>query len=437
VRRFLKRFCWFFVWGAWLWLGVGLHRELPRELGPPLGVLPLDRGDHLVGFIKSDGLVVADEAALGDQRRLNVYDVDAARLRHRLQGPLVWNGGKVPDWHGLAIGLGRGEDGSSQSMQAIDLRTGDRRRLGPASWTVLAVHPSKPLVAFKDRSWNENRPFVFIIDVQTCERVCEWTDRQDDLRGVAFPNGQFLGNDDFLVFGTRQLDGGRRRVHHLVHVSVGKGELGRLAIDQPRAAVHLPMRGGRFVLQRAEGDGGVVEVVEFPTGRVLFSSANLSPELRQASAADWNSIPKLSPSGRSLFTWEGKLWDVAEGRLLWAPSKIDVVVQRDPPGDVFAVDESWSPVWEWFRIQRNTATTAVRSLETGRVLYRYWGDADLECVSSDCLRAVDRSGSVYELPLRADWPLLAFCQVVLGTPILSVWLVFWRRRRRLQRLALV
>jgi len=34
VRRRLPHFLWLAAWSFWLWLGFGLYRELPRDLGP-------------------------------------------------------------------------------------------------------------------------------------------------------------------------------------------------------------------------------------------------------------------------------------------------------------------------------------------------------------------------------------------------------------------
>src|SRR6476660_10364094 len=36
----IKRICWITAWGVWLWLGFGLYRELPRDLGRVVCKLP-------------------------------------------------------------------------------------------------------------------------------------------------------------------------------------------------------------------------------------------------------------------------------------------------------------------------------------------------------------------------------------------------------------
>src|SRR5688500_17339830 len=40
MNRF-RRACWTAARGVWLWLGFGLHQELPRDLGPPIVARPL------------------------------------------------------------------------------------------------------------------------------------------------------------------------------------------------------------------------------------------------------------------------------------------------------------------------------------------------------------------------------------------------------------
>ena len=68
-------------------------------------------------------------------------------------------------------------------------------------------------------------------------------------------------------------------------------------------------------------------------------------------------------------------------------------------------------------------------METGKVLHRYWGFGGLGCISNDGRLAVDTDGTVYEMPLRVNWPLLAACQTVLASPLILLWLgLGWRRR---------
>jgi len=48
--KWFKRCCWFSAWCVWLWLGFGLYRELPRDLGPVVCKLKLRQGEFVTSF---------------------------------------------------------------------------------------------------------------------------------------------------------------------------------------------------------------------------------------------------------------------------------------------------------------------------------------------------------------------------------------------------
>src|ERR1700752_391625 len=50
--KWFVRLLWLAAWAFWLWLGLGLYRELPRELGPELGTLSIGKGETILGFVK-------------------------------------------------------------------------------------------------------------------------------------------------------------------------------------------------------------------------------------------------------------------------------------------------------------------------------------------------------------------------------------------------
>src|SRR5688572_1621593 len=54
----LKRFLWLFAWSVWIWLGFGLYRELPRNLGSSAFMIPLDGKLLPLGFV-DNGSVLA------------------------------------------------------------------------------------------------------------------------------------------------------------------------------------------------------------------------------------------------------------------------------------------------------------------------------------------------------------------------------------------
>lgn len=56
--RWFKNFFWLAAWSLWLWLGFGLHRELPRDLGPVVCQFELAEDETLLGFAPGREVVV-------------------------------------------------------------------------------------------------------------------------------------------------------------------------------------------------------------------------------------------------------------------------------------------------------------------------------------------------------------------------------------------
>jgi len=428
--KWIKRFCWLAAWGVWLWLGFGHYRELPRDVGAVVCKLPFEPGvEHVIGFMKGDDLLLSESIRLayGGNRDFNIWEIKNCRKHQTLTGPTMWAPGKTSVYHGVAVGEARGDDETPPtSMRSLDLRTGEWKKLGPSTWGLLGIHPTRPWAAFSVRG---DRPKFLLVDFRTGERIFEWTGSSESGRRCFLTECQFLDDpDEFLLSASDPQS-------VLIHISRTRGELARMTVDRSRFSATGPMRNGRVALLGAVGVEGIVEVVEFPSGRTLFSSASLPGDVKAATKDDWNSPAKLSQSGRGLFTWGSKLWSVDDGRLLWQPSSINVGSTRDPPPDFFVVVENWTRLIGRFGFSWNWTTTAVRDMENGDVLYRYWGFENLHCVSGDGRFAVDSDGTVYQMPLRVNWWLLAICQAVLASPLVLLWLgLRWRRRRIARRL---
>jgi len=58
AMRWVKRGLWLAAWSFWLWLGVGLYRELPRDLGRLVRTLSLAQNEQVLGFDRSSHNVV-------------------------------------------------------------------------------------------------------------------------------------------------------------------------------------------------------------------------------------------------------------------------------------------------------------------------------------------------------------------------------------------
>src|SRR5262245_1890612 len=71
-----KRILWLAAWCVWLWLGFGLHRELPRDLGPAVSKLKVTGTQYPLGFLP-DGRRFATNTwpTLNDPKSVFVWDV--------------------------------------------------------------------------------------------------------------------------------------------------------------------------------------------------------------------------------------------------------------------------------------------------------------------------------------------------------------------------
>ena len=432
MRRWIPRCLWLLAWTVWLWLGWGLYKELPREWGPVSARLPLRDSDTPKGFIAGEDLFVTDNNAIGNgaQQRYTVWEVGAERRREEVVGPTNWNGGRAAIDQGVAVGLFRGSEGSGpEEMQSVDLRTGAAKRLGPPTWSLLALDRTAARAAFVSDVGARVRAKLIVVDTRTGERLVEWTDAAGRLE---IRDGQFLDGADELAITATAV--GAVKVDEpqtIVHLSASRGELKRFRVGRPKSFVGPMGRSGRVLTFGSEdGVTGIAEVWEIATPRMVFSSESLPAELRTHAEEEWNSPPRLSADGRRLLTDRPSLWSVDEHRPLWDKTDVDLTRTGEPTASLFQIQEDWAPVLDLLHIKHNSTTWAVRSFETGRVVFRSWKDVDLSCVSSDNRRFVDSEGGVRPFPPPANWIGVILAEAVLASPMVLLWLALrWRRRK--------
>jgi hypothetical protein len=76
VKR-LKRGLWLAALAVWLWLGFGLHRELPRDLGPVVCKLQTESAAMIYGFVGATNRVLVIRRDPNDEWGLLVEGIDA------------------------------------------------------------------------------------------------------------------------------------------------------------------------------------------------------------------------------------------------------------------------------------------------------------------------------------------------------------------------
>lgn len=175
--KWLKRFCWLSAWCVWLWLGFGLYRELPRELGPVVCKLPLGTGEYSsLGFIADDDLVVFREPLRIGGRRFFVFDARQGILARELEIPTdAANSSFDPCASVRSFGLlvyavdAKIASERQSSVEVADLRNGCRRSLFrcPSGNSIedLTLHEVRPWAAFVEVIGERNQR-VRVIDYQ-------------------------------------------------------------------------------------------------------------------------------------------------------------------------------------------------------------------------------------------------------------------------------
>jgi len=80
--KWVRRSLWLAAWSLWAWLGVGLHRELTRTLGPSPCKLPaMDSSAWMAGFIGDTNEAVFERSTGNGGRLLAIYDAESGASR--------------------------------------------------------------------------------------------------------------------------------------------------------------------------------------------------------------------------------------------------------------------------------------------------------------------------------------------------------------------
>jgi hypothetical protein len=434
----LKRFLWLFAWSVWLWLGFGLFRELPRELGPVVCRLGQEEVGKVLGFVGQSDLVATIKQHGGRTSMVEVFDAVDGRRLYSVPAPL-WNDSihrsAVP--RGLAGGfllaLSLWDEKKARfsvtGLHVLNLRTGTWKTLTNVRVDRVSIHPTKPLVAYLDHTWPTS---VVVMNIQTGERLFE---HKLPTR-FALDAPVFFMGDDRIVFPLQAVwfrdaeDAAKFEIYRIGHSK------------QPVKTVHGP----RFFRLAASSTGRValmketdltVEVLDLERETIVFSEPR--PEPSAILVTKRTSAPAISPSGRTVMSGRNQvLWEIDRGVALWRPGEWELAHSAGTTND-FVVSENWSGLWSKFAPKFKFETFARRNLESGQVLLRTPRDyliAPHICNAAGTL--VVLGPHVHHLPLRVNYPLFLICQSILALPLILLWtLLRFRRRRAARRQAAV
>lgn len=430
MRR-LPRFLWLLAWSSWLWLGVGLYRELPRDPGPVVHRLWEGKGTTPLGFVGQSDHVAAQKSPLRGRSSSTIEVFDAAvgrRLTETTDEPnAFWASLQTSFPSALAEGVYLSTRGPQPTvvrpsgvLRALDLRTGRWTRLSVGGAGFFTVHPKRPVVAFFDDAENGS---VVVANYHTGEKLFEY---ELPRRFLLSAPPVFLGDDRIALPLEALFDRPANGSWSFTIFKIGMPA-------KPLKTIHGPSIGR--------------SVTSSPTGRIAFMNTQPAglgvydlgreaivfrkPDPESTSLAP-PGTPVIAANGRTVVIPKHGLLDVETGASLWKPGAFETIASW-PNTDYFLVFEHWSALWTGLAPTGRFETLAYRSLETGELLWRNWNGSSVApnfCNAARTLTVLS-DGTVRRLPLRINWLLLAVCQTVLAVPLVLLWTILhWRAKRR-------
>jgi hypothetical protein len=427
--KWFKLTFWLLAWSFWLWLGFGLHRELPRK------VQTKQLQVANVKFCRGLGIVGADRVAVWelDQKQspaVGVYDSETGRLVHRfpLSPSMRWPPATLFRQRYFLDGL-----------SVIDLVEGTKRPNPFHAPRRSAPEWNDPCVALVEGTIRADRSQrVVLYDFEAQKEVFEGSvtvaggvldapfyfpgDQKLALAGR--PIGPYRDGDGttFLVWSTKP-SAEAEPLPETFNVGPSASESITYSSDG-RAAYGPP-------------DSDAFEVFDFRKGSVIFS--------RPAT----NTLPNAGPFSplRPVISWDGMtvlggwprtLWNLDDGMPLWQARSHEAFPDMFDRRGIrrFSVCERWHQMWGGWLPPIKFETLAIRDASDGSLIHRIGGFS-----TAEALRAtygenflMTNGGLFAKLPPSPNWPLLALCQTILALPLIFLWAILrWRSRRAARR----
>jgi hypothetical protein len=438
--RWMKRGMWVAAWGAWVWLGFGLYRELPRDPGPILNKLSPPTDWYYLP--PASGLVVGRKQQNGD---VLVWQARTGELVRTI--PCSDRRAIVSSRHCLLVAAMKRGDGDTYS--SLDFNTAKWTDLNVRPGKILHIHPHEPWAAVlleEDRS-----PFIAVVDLRSGGLISRWKadsprngDPADQIRAWYFLGGKEVA----VVLESKHDDGMPRRQQRLERWTLDGDQLSApVTLDPPFDTFADEPAVGRAVATRVLGTGFSYHVLDLRSGQTLLDG-DLVGEVPHTKLTP--SPPQLSADGRMLLTAQGELWRIDDARLMWSPRDLFESISTHVSSDTsFPILEQWNKLaerWPATRslLSRPTMTIAVRDFDSGAVRYRTWLPYTTQKFMSDELglgvAMRENAPESYEFsfgtvahPPAVNLPLILLCQTILALPLILLWTTLrWRRNRWLR-----
>lgn len=459
----LKRLLWLAAWGVWVWLGVGLHRELPRDLGPAVHSIPSQHPNFIWGFVdRKPKIAVMEFRSDRDEYVWRIHDAYSGEnvsefcVPRKPLGPIKHSPNRrflhvdhpPTDFSSvLKIDATIPEALPKWPVQKLHLLD-----LAAARWLEITIeehrliyHPTKPWAVFWTGGGRDyGNSYVVVHDMETGRRIFEWRERIQSKSELS-TTPLFIGDDRIGIPTVRSRSAdGSLRAHDLVlevwaigpsnaapslHPDSGVG-----AHYGSEGAVHSSTSRGRVAWNRSRRDGLGVAVFDLPSGSTVLQEPPVEQGWMSSKArlSEWTPPPITEDGRKVLNIFTGRLLEVDTGKAIWTSGSSEFLTSIGA-NECFEVQETWLSGFELF--MKPLVTFAVRDMHTGAVRYRSWNQTlQSECTVGDGHRLVLVGADVHELPLLVNWPLLALCQTILALPLVMLWAgLKWRRRRAARR----
>jgi len=442
--KWLNRSLWLLAWSAWALLGFGLAHHLPRSLGPIVSRLPIGKGYFILGFVGDTDLIAVQTPPQPGVavRNYSLFDARRGESVKQVHGPFA-EAGLASHREGLRHGVVferelrfRPLNPTDPGLYVLDLLADKRLDLWPDMVIEDVVfHPRQPWVAATAGNIRGAPYRAAVFDLRAGKKLFDrWLDLPWTFKGnpVFIPDRDELvlpvtpsrpGTDQFLVVEVWKIGAPSKLASTHLNVptyrSASVSDAGRLFFD------------GRLERKDAS-ESSWNDVYDLAERQFLSSyppTERTVETMRQRNAH----FPTISASGRTILRGSpAALYEVGTGRILWQAGPHEELAAPSSQ-DVFLVSEHWGNLWRKWLPALDFESKAVRSRESGALLYRTPGfESTVMPFNSNAngTLAVLSDGTVRRLPLPINYLLLLLCQSILAVPLVIAWLILWRRKRR-------
>jgi len=430
MKRWPPRIFWVSAWSFWLWLGIGLQRELPRNLGRVVCKLPLGPGETVKDFVRFGPSVVTKQhdSSIGkDVFRRRSARTGEVELTISVQRPVAENWIDFAScWVGYIVGnedtryldgltpatRGYVIDPATGEVRLYNLRTGERRDYSDLG-SLVGVHWERPWMLFVRFKLGEGNERVTVLDAETGKRVFEFPIPAGAFQRNWLP--RFVGDNVALSF----VEGDERC--RLEIRSTTDGTL--VGTIRDLGSFWSSTADGKVAQTHHSNSSVRVEVHDARTEELLLADETPAPQSVDGSFY----VPAFSRDGRYFLSPPtGALFDLAASARIWKAAPHERASLLVSPGR-FEIVEDWMIGWRsWSTIVR---THVIRNLADRSFVCRTWNSIASPVDESRTMIIVD--DSIRRLPPRVSWPLLALCQAILALPPVLLWAgLRWRGKSK-------